>query len=50
MFPIRLRKEIIALLCLKALALGVIYFGFIRPMEQPDPDKAAIVAHLTSRG
>jgi hypothetical protein len=50
MFPIRLRKEIVALLCLKALALGVIYFAFIAPMEHPDPDKAAIMAHLISRG
>ena len=50
MFPARLRKEIIALLCLKALVLGVIYFTFIAPAERPDPDKAAIMAHLTSRG
>jgi hypothetical protein len=50
MFPTRLRKEIVVLLCLKALVLGVIYFSFIIPMERPEPDKAAIMAHLTSRG
>jgi len=50
MFPTRLRKEIVALLCFKALVLGVICFAFIAPMEHPDPDKAAIMAHLTSRG
>jgi hypothetical protein len=50
MFSTRLRKEVVALLCFKALVLGVIYFAFIAPMEHPDPDKAAIMAHLTSRG
>ena len=50
MFPVRLRKEIIGLLCFKALVLGVIYFAFVAPAERPDPDKAAILAHLTSRG
>ena len=48
MFPTRLRKEIIALLCLKALVLAVIYFAFIEPMERPEPGRAELIAHLTA--
>ena len=50
MFPKMLRREIVVLLCIKALVLTAIYFAFFAPMTPPEPDKAAIMAHLTSRG
>ncbi len=50
MFPKKLRLEIIALLCAKALLLGAIYFVIVRPMERPDPGRAELLAHLTVGG
>jgi hypothetical protein len=37
MFPKAVRLEVIALLCLKALALTAIYFLFIAPHTGPEP-------------
>jgi hypothetical protein len=48
MFPRMLRLEVIALLCLKALALAAIYFLFIAPHTGPEPGPAATRAHLLS--
>jgi hypothetical protein len=50
MFPTTLRKEIVVLLCIKALVLTAIYFAFFAPVTPPEPDKAALMAHLMSGG
>lgn len=50
MFPKRLRLEIIALLCAKAVLLGALYFVLVRPVERPDPGRAELIAHLTAGG
>lgn len=50
MFPTRLRKEIIALLCLKALVLTLIYFAWVKPAEGPELDRGQILTHLTGGG
>jgi hypothetical protein len=50
MFPKHLRLEVIALLCLKAAALTVIYFSFFAPATKPEPDGRAVLAHLYSPG
>ncbi|HTT83098.1 MAG TPA: hypothetical protein VMF67_06435 [Rhizomicrobium sp.] len=46
MFPRRLRGEIIILLCAKLVALTAIYFLLIAPAIRPEPDGAAMRAHL----
>lgn len=46
MFPLKLRREIIALLCLKALALIAIYQLFFAPLTKPEPDGRAMRAHF----
>jgi hypothetical protein len=48
MFTGRLRGEIVALLCLKAVALLVIYQFFFAPLTHPEPDGRAMRAHLLS--
>jgi|HubBroStandDraft_5_1064220.scaffolds.fasta_scaffold142115_2 hypothetical protein len=46
MFPLGLRREIIALLCAKALILFAIYQLFFAPLARPEPDGSAMRAHL----
>jgi hypothetical protein len=46
MFSRGLRREIIALLCIKALALVAIYQLFFAPSVRPEPDGRAMRAHL----
>jgi hypothetical protein len=46
MFPKAVRRDIIVLLCIKAAALTLIYFLFVRPVLVPEPKPAAVTAHL----
>lgn len=46
MFPLGLRREIIALLCAKALILFAIYQIFFAPLARPEPDGGSMRAHL----
>jgi hypothetical protein len=48
MFPKSLRKDVIALLCLKAAALTVLYFLFFTPHAAPEPGGDAVRVHLTA--
>jgi hypothetical protein len=50
MFSGRLRREIVALLCLKAGALLAIYQFFFAPLTHPEPDGRSMRAHLLSEG
>ena len=46
MFPQALRRDIIALLCIKAAALVAIYQIFFAPVTKPEPDGHAMRTHL----
>jgi len=46
MFSVKLRREVIVLLCLKALALIAIYQLFFAPLTRPEPDGRATRAHI----
>jgi len=46
MFPKAIRRDVIVLLCLKAAALTLIYFLFIKPAMVPEPKPAAMATHL----
>ncbi len=46
MFPATLRREIILLLCVKAVVLAVIYFMFFVPATKPGIDGDTIRAHF----
>ncbi|HKD22778.1 MAG TPA: hypothetical protein VKB71_12245 [Rhizomicrobium sp.] len=46
MFPSALRREILALLCIKALALVAIYQLFFAPITRTEPDGHAMRTHL----
>ena len=46
MFPRALRRDIIALIFIKAVGLIVIYFAFVAPLAPPEPDGDTMVAHL----
>jgi hypothetical protein len=46
MFSVKLRREIIVLLCLKAIALILIYQIFFAPLTRPEPDGRAMRAHI----
>lgn len=50
MFPKVLRLEVIALLCLKAAVLLVIYYAFVAPAEKPEPNGQAVMAHIFKSG
>jgi len=41
-----LRAEIAALLCVKLLALGLLYFAFFQPAARPHADAQAVSAHV----
>jgi hypothetical protein len=46
MFPKSARREVILLICIKVLALTLIYYAFIAPGARPEPDNRAVIAHL----
>jgi hypothetical protein len=46
MFPRALRREIIALLCIKAVALVAIYQIFFAPVTTREPDGRAMRTHF----
>ena len=46
MFPKPIRREIIFLICLKAVALTLIYYAFVAPVARPEPDGRAMAAYL----
>jgi hypothetical protein len=46
MFPKLLRRDILLLLAAKAAVLTLIYFTFIAPATTPEPNRAAMQAHL----
>jgi hypothetical protein len=46
MFPKAIRRDVILLLCLKAVALTLIYFLFVAPATHPEPNGRAMQAHL----
>ncbi|HEY8948432.1 MAG TPA: hypothetical protein VIM56_06070 [Rhizomicrobium sp.] len=46
MFPKSVRRDVIVLLCIKAAALTLIYFLFIKPAIVPEPDARTTAAHL----
>jgi len=45
-FPKPIRREIIFLICLKAVALTLIYYAFVAPVARPEPDGRAMAAYL----
>ena len=46
MFPTALRREIVALLLVKAALLTALYFLFFSPAHRIDPAPRAIQSHL----
>jgi hypothetical protein len=46
MFPKAVRRDVIILLCIKAILLMLIYFVFIAPVARPEPDGRTTAAHL----
>lgn len=46
MFPRTVRRDVIVLLCIKAAALTLIYFLFIKPAMVPEPRPSTMAAHL----
>ena len=46
MFPKSIRREVIFLICLKAVALTLIYYAFVAPVTRPEPDGRAMAAYL----
>jgi hypothetical protein len=46
MFSKSLRREVIFLICLKAVALTLIYCAFVAPVTRPEPDGGTVAAHL----
>jgi hypothetical protein len=50
MFPQSARREIILLICIKAIALTLIYYVFVAPGARPEPDSAAVNAHILYSG
>ena len=50
MFPRALRSEVVALLCVKVVALVLIYQFLFAPSTRPEPDGHRVLAHLLSAG
>jgi hypothetical protein len=46
MFPKSARREIILMICIKVLALTLIYYTVVAPGARPEPDNRAVTAHL----
>jgi hypothetical protein len=45
-FPKSLRRKVLLLICLKVLALTLIYYAAFAPVTQPEPDGRAVAAYL----
>jgi hypothetical protein len=50
MFPRSARREVILLICIKAVALTLIYYAFVAPGARPEPDSSAMTAHILYSG
>jgi hypothetical protein len=50
MFPKSTRREVIFLICIKAIALTLIYYVFAAPGARPEPDSVAVTAHILYSG
>ena len=46
MFPKSIRRDIILLICLKAVALTLIYYIFVAPATRSEPDGQTMAAYL----
>jgi hypothetical protein len=46
MFPKTVRRDVIILLCVKALMLTLIYFLLVKPAMVPEPKPATMAEHL----
>jgi hypothetical protein len=46
MFPKTVRRDVIVLLCAKAVALTLIYFVLVKPALAPEPKATTMAAHL----
>ena len=46
MFSKTVRRDVILLLCVKAVALTLIYLLFVAPVLKPEPGSRATAAHL----
>jgi hypothetical protein len=46
MFPQPMRRDIVLLICIKAVAHILLYYAFVVPVAQPEPDGGAMAAHL----
>jgi hypothetical protein len=49
-FPKLLRLEVIALLCLKAAVLIIIYYAFFATAEKPEPNGQTVLTHFLNYG
>jgi hypothetical protein len=45
-FSKSLRRKVLVLICVKALALTLIYYATFAPFTQPEPDGRATAAYL----
>jgi hypothetical protein len=45
-FPKPVRREVIWLLCIKAVALTLIYYTLVAPVTRPEPDGRTMAAYL----
>jgi hypothetical protein len=46
MFPKMVRRDVIVLLCIKVMALTLIYYFLVAPVSKPEPNGQAMAAHL----
>ena len=46
MFPKIVRRDVIILLCIKAVLLTLLYYAFVAPVSKPEPSGQAMAAHL----
>ena len=46
MFPESLRRKVLLLICVKALALTLIYYAIFAPVTQSEPDDRTVAAYL----
>lgn len=46
MFPKSIRREVVILICIKAVVLTLIYYAFVAPVTLPEPDGHAMTAYL----
>jgi hypothetical protein len=50
MFPQSARREVILLICIKAIALTLIYHAFFASGARPEPDSSTVTAHILYSG